>query len=175
VKRILTAILILISAHAMAQTAKYTVAKDTETDQVIFNGPITFDDLSNEPTFTWLKAGADRYEPDAKAINTLQEKLPAYTFVVFMGTWCDDSHNIIPKLYKVLKVTEYPIQQGITMYGTDREKHTQGGEDKKYNITLVPTIIVLKKGEEVGRITESVQKSLEEDLVNIISVGELQK
>ena len=55
------------------------------------------------------------------------------------------------------------------MYGVDRAKTTRNGDEKKYGITLVPTIILFKDGKEVGRITETVKKSIEEDLATIIS------
>ena len=64
--------------------------------------------------------------------------------------------------------TNYPLSK-VTMYGTDRAKTTKNGEEKKYNITLVPTIIVMKNGKEVGRITETVKKTIEDDLAAIIT------
>ena len=83
--------------------------------------------------------------------------------VVFLGTWCDDSHELIPKLEKVLQLIQYP-QSSLTMFGVDRAKTTTTHDEKQYKITLVPTIIVFDKDREIGRITESVQKSIEADL-----------
>jgi thiol-disulfide isomerase/thioredoxin len=88
--------------------------------------------------------------------------------VVFIGTWCDDSHYLLPKLTKVLQLAGYPLT-GVTMYGTDRDKKTKNGEQAQYGITLVPTIILLKNGKEAGRITESALKSVEEDLAKMVS------
>ena len=87
--------------------------------------------------------------------------------VVFMGTWCDDSHELIPKLEQLLQMTGFPAAS-VTMYATDHAKKTKGGEDKQYNITLVPTVIIIANGKEVGRITESVEKSIDADLAAII-------
>jgi len=42
-------------------------------------------------------------------------------------------------------------------------------ETKLYNISRVPTIIVMHQFREVGRITESVTSSIEEDLLSIIA------
>lgn len=146
----------------------YTITRDTVTDGLIFNGPITFADLNNEKSFDWLKSGYDEYTPDAKQLAYLRTNLPEYRMVVFMGTWCDDSHYLIPKLEKVLQLTGYPMQQ-YTMYGANREKKTIGNEHEKYGITLVPTIILFDKDHEIGRITESVNTSIEADLAAIIS------
>lgn len=159
----------IITMSATSQnTHPYTTTKDTVTDGLIFNGPITFADLNNEPSFTWLKSGYDEYTPDATQLTYLRTNLPKYKMVVFMGTWCDDSHYLIPKLEKVLQLAGYPMQQ-YTMYGADREKKTRRGEHEKYGITLVPTIILFDNGHEIGRITESVSNSIEADLADIIS------
>ncbi len=105
--------------------------------------------------------------PKKNQPNYLRDHLKDYTIVIFMGTWCDDSHNIIPKLEKTLKEIDYPLS-GVTMYGVDRAKTTKNGENKTYNISRVPTIILFKGGKEAGRITETVLKSVEADLAAIL-------
>ncbi len=165
-KRIFAAILILMSVHAMAQQS-FDISKDKEDGGLIFNGPITFNDLNKEPSFNWLKSGYSEYKPKPQVLRYLNENLKNYSMVVFLGTWCDDSHTLVPKLEKVLDLVGV-TPAGLTMYGVDREKHTKGGEYKTYDITLVPTIILLRDNKEVGRITESVQTTVEEDLVAII-------
>ena len=163
--------LLMVSINSMAQTVTYTVSKDAKNGDVIFNGALTFTDLYKEPTFTWLKKGYDEYNPNAAVTSHLKEYLNNFTIVVFLGTWCDDSHELIPKLARVLDIAGFPKAR-LTMYGVDREKTTNGGEHKKYNITLVPTIILFNnEGKEVGRITETVNKSLEEDLDKIVSLA----
>jgi len=165
-KTILAGLLMIISMTAMAQK-KYDVSKDEKEGGQVFNGPITFTDLDNETSFTWLKTGAEEYNPDEKTLAYLRSTLKNYNMVVFLGTWCDDSHYLVPKLEKLLGMTDYPEAQ-LTMYGVNRAKTTKGGEEKKYDITFVPTIILLKGGKEVGRIKETVEKSIEWDLVAII-------
>jgi hypothetical protein len=162
-----TALLIIISMTALAQKSGYKVSKDTITGGLIFDGRITFNDLNNEKSFDWLKSGEEDYTPDPAQIAYLKHRLPDYNMVVFMGTWCDDSHYLIPKLEKVLQLASYPMQQ-YTMYGVDRDKKTQTLAHETYNITLVPTIILLSGDQEVGRITESVNTSIEADLLNLI-------
>ncbi|MCW3122335.1 MAG: thioredoxin, partial [Flavipsychrobacter sp.] len=133
----------------------------------VFNGQLTFEDLDREKTFDWFKKGRDEYNPDPRTMIDLRPKLAEYSMVVFLGTWCDDSHVLVPKLERVMAMANYPVRQ-IAMYGTDREKTTKNGEQKKYKVTLVPTVILLKDNKEVGRITETVQKSVEADLLAII-------
>jgi hypothetical protein len=54
------------------------------------------------------------------------------------------------------------------MYGVDRAKTAKNGEEKMYAIKFVPTIILMKDNKEAGRIVESVQTSMEADMVDII-------
>ena len=150
----------------MAQRA-YKVSKDSTDGGLIFNGVVTFDDLENESSFTWLKSGEKEYSPEEKDLKLLQFYLRQYTMVVFLGTWCDDSHNLIPKLEKVLDRIDYPKTK-VSMFGVDREKTNIGGEYKRYRIANLPTIILLKENKEVGRITETVKTSIEADLSAII-------
>jgi len=167
-KKILLALILMMNINAEAQTPSYTTSKDSVDGGLIFNGPITFNDLGKEPTFTWYKASLEIYKPYENVEQYLKTYLPEYSLVIFMGTWCDDSHYLIPRLEKVLQTINYPDSK-ITMYGVDRAKNTKNGEDKTYGITLVPTIILFKDGKEIGRITETVKKSIEEDLAEIIS------
>jgi thiol-disulfide isomerase/thioredoxin len=167
-KKIFTAIALTICMTSMAQDKTYDVSKDTKSESLIFKGLVTFDDLNNEPTFTWLKTRAEAYQPNDILIRYLHDNLRDYSLVVFLGTWCSDSHEIIPKLEKVLQLTGFP-ETRLRMYGVDREKTSKHDEEKRYRITLVPTIIILTNdGKEVGRITETINKSIEEDIASFL-------
>ncbi len=156
----------LMSLTTNAQKA-YTTSKDEETGSPVFKGPITFADLRAEPAFTWLKRGEASYNPDSAAIDFLRTELPAYRLVAVMGTWCDDSHNLIPRLSRVLDAARFP-QQNLKMIGVDRSKQVDAPESKIYDVKRVPTIIIYKENKEVGRIVETVHKSIEQDLEKIL-------
>jgi hypothetical protein len=40
------------------------------------------------------------------------------------------------------------------MFGVNRAKTSLGNIAKAFNVTLVPTIIVMKEGKEIGRVVE---------------------
>jgi thiol-disulfide isomerase/thioredoxin len=166
-RKTVAAFMLLISMNAPAQNNSYTISKDFKNDELVFNGSITFDDLNKEPTFDWMKTGRDEYHPDIKTTTFIGEHLKDYSMIVFLGTWCSDSQDMIPRFEKVLQTINYP-EATITMYGVDRTKKTKNGENKKYKIKLVPTIILLRDGKEAGRITETVHKSIEADIAAII-------
>ncbi|MCB0698297.1 MAG: thioredoxin family protein [Chitinophagales bacterium] len=144
---------------------KYT---DEDTKELIYKGKMTFADLQKEPEFKWYRDGVSSYTPNAEEISTLKPVLKNYTFVVIVGTWCSDTHDILPKFRKVLQACNYPAEK-VTMYGVDIEKKSLNKEEEKYHLKHVPTIIVYKDGFEVSRIVESLNfDSVEADLVHII-------
>jgi thiol-disulfide isomerase/thioredoxin len=164
--RLLLSIFLLAMYTSMQAQPAYNKFKDENTAELIYKGHVTFEDLQKESEFTWIK-NADNYVPNEDATNDLKNFIKQYDLVVLMGTWCEDSHNLIPKLYKVLQAADYPLQQ-LTMYGLDRNKKGKANEEGTYKVTNVPTIIVFKGDKEVGRITESVQLSIEADLLKIV-------
>jgi hypothetical protein len=64
-----------------------------------------------------------------------------------------------------------PSLKGVTLYGVDRKKKSPGGTEAQYHIERVPTFIFLKHGEEIGRIVENPQASLEGDMLSILAAG----
>lgn len=162
---ILTALL-LMSMIVKAQT-DFEISTDKENGTVVFKGQITYNDLRKEPSFKWLDKGIIDYKPDGADLDFLGKHLKQYEVVTFMGTWCEDSQNLVPRLLKVLAAVDYPMHQH-TMYGVDRTKMAKYTEAKFYEISRVPTFIIIRNNEEVGRITESVNKSIEADLKAII-------
>lgn len=161
---------LLLSLNGTAQK-NYSVSKDSTTGQAIFRGRITLDDLAQEPSFHWLAKGEKEYRPDSTIMAFLKTELPKYSLVVFMGTWCDDSHYLIPKLAKILKLTDFPMEK-LVLYGVDRAKKTGGIEPEMLKVSLVPTFILFQGHLELGRVVESVSRSLEADLARIIALNQ---
>ncbi len=157
----------MISGMQLSAQQTYTSYIDDKTGLPVFRGTIRFEDLLHEPKFTWFNENLEDYTPEYHDMRYLADNLPRYSMVVFMGTWCDDSHYLIPKLYSLLNKVHFPISR-LTMYGVDRDKNASGNEKSTYKIEKVPTIILYRDEKEAGRITESVTKSIESDLAELI-------
>lgn len=147
--------------------AQFDYQRLTEDGKLVFKGECKFDDLLKEPTLDWMQKGVEEYKPDSVAMLFLKKNLAAYDIVVLMGTWCGDSKDLLPKFYKTLQLANYPMQQ-LTMYGLNRKKEALNYEEQLYKVTNIPVFILMKNFKEVGRITESVQKSIEKDLVKLV-------
>lgn len=78
--------------------------------------------------------------------------------LVFLGTWCADSRNIIPLLFDYLEKSQWSIKDKLSLICVDRAKQALiSGQEylpKAMQIEKVPTIIFLRNGKEIQRIVE---------------------
>lgn len=144
----------------------FDIDRDETTGQIIFVGRCTFDDLADEASFDWLRMGSDGYNPDAAKIDSLKKILPTCQLVIFMGTWCEDTQNLLPKLYKTMLYSH--CYTNYKMYAVNRNKISKNNEQEPFKVVTVPTIIVQKNGVEIGRIVETTKVSIEDDLLKIV-------
>jgi hypothetical protein len=165
-KTLLIALLTLGTLH-MATAQNYVRELDRKTGKPCLRGKITFTDIEKETVNSWFKKGVDAYEPNVTLTNELKSLAAPYRFVVFAGTWCEDTHNMLPKFYKTINMADIDLH-AVEMYGVDRNKETLNLEHVFYNIKRIPTIIVMLQNREVGRIIENVNESIEADLLRII-------
>lgn len=122
-------------------------------EQHLFNGIITKYALANDSTYKWYRSSQSSYTPSAENKLALEQAKGKVKFVVFGGTWCEDTQFVLPKFFKWQEQAGYP-DAGISFFAVDRNKKTIGGIADAFNITNVPTIIVMKDGKEVGRVVE---------------------
>ncbi len=164
---ILVGILFMLMSPLYSLGQNYVREFDKVTTKPLLRGKVKMSDLLKESSCSWLDEGAQSYQPNANAIQQLTDNLGNYRFVVFVGTWCSDTKDLLPKFYKTILEAQIPLSV-IEMYAVDREKRSLKEEEKIYKIERVPTFIVFHQNREVGRIVESVQASIETDLANMI-------
>lgn len=164
-KKLLVFLLVFSTQSAMAQD--FIKIIDSVNNEPMLVGCFQFAAIQTEPSFTWFADNAKTYTPSRKELAYLKQHLPQYNIVVVMGTWCSDSHLLVPQLYALCNATNFPKSQ-IAIIGVNRSKQALHNEGMAYHIERVPTIIVYKNEVELGRIIESTQQSLEADLVAII-------
>jgi len=148
--------------------SQYEVTPDSDGGK-IFKGIISGELLEKDSTFKWYENSLRGYTPNAGAIVSLKKYSDSIQLVAFMGTWCEDSHFVIPKLYYLLDAAGFSRDR-ISLIGVDRSKKTLSHLTEALDIVNVPTIIVMKKGKEVGRVVEYGKSGLfDKDLGEIIS------
>lgn len=173
--RIITSILItgalfLNFQACKAQTeAKLNVETVTEGDGKMLLGPQMLTQFDNAPYNDWFGKEYLEYALDSKSIAELRNhNWNNINMTVFVGTWCSDSHREFPRLIKILNEINFPVEK-LTIIAADRKKQTPGGEHAIFKVEKVPTVILSKDGQELGRITESpLSGYLERDLLQIL-------
>ena len=88
---------LLLSGNLFAQN-QYTILSERPNEKT-FKGIISKEVLVNDTSFTWYAEAQKIYTPAAAAVEALQKNKDSVELLVFMGTWCEDSHFVIPKFF----------------------------------------------------------------------------
>lgn len=146
--------LLVSSISSMAQKTYETLSDSAHENTKMLRGMITKEDLNNDPAFNWYAESLRIYpRPDSSAVAALKANKDKIYFVVFGGTWCEDTHFVLPKFFKIQEASGFP-ENRIALFAVDRHKHSTGNIAQALNIISVPTIIVMKDGKELGRVVE---------------------
>lgn len=62
-------------------------------------GIISREVLIADTSFHWYAENQKGYKPNEAALAGLQKQKDSIQLLVFMGTWCEDSHFVIPKFF----------------------------------------------------------------------------
>jgi len=109
------------------------------------------------------------YRVDESFLDTLKAKIGDDLKIdVYLGTWCSDSLNNVPKFIKIIEAVgadNFPVNY----YNVNRKPSS----DVKYyvedlKVERVPTFIFYRDGKEIGRIVENPKNTLIEDFLEII-------
>lgn len=168
-KLFLTITSILFINFLLAQSPQFFTSSKGEEHLI---GAFEISDLENDSLFqTWFSEGYSNYEVALKEAKWIKE-LKSYEVEIYMGTWCGDSKEWVPKFMKFWDEVGLNREQlsFVALYNSDVEgKYKQGpnGEELGKNIHRVPTFIFKKEGQETARIVESPNNDLVTDLAQI--------
>jgi thiol-disulfide isomerase/thioredoxin len=159
-------LIILFSGFLFAQE-RNKIKKDLNSEPMLI-GYCTREVFSDSVFAAWFKPEYESYKPDSSNIEALKKDMGDIDITIVMGSWCSDSQWYVPDFYKVLDEADYPSDR-IKLIAVDEDKKTEGDEIDSLSIKLVPAFIFYKNSSELGRIVESPEKSLEEDILKIVS------
>ena len=156
------------NAVAKAPLNLYQTLPDSSEKKTLF-GLLSTQQLTQDTAFEWYAANLKYFKVDSATVQNIRAKKDKIHLVLFCGTWCHDSQQLIPKYLTTLEAAGFP-EEKLTIFGVDRNKETVGGFNRTFNVTLVPTLIVMQDGKEVDRITEYGKTALvDKELGEIIS------
>ena len=116
-------------------------------------------------SFKWFKDNYNQYKPAMSVVEELI-KFEKCSLLVVLGTWCSDSHELVPQLFKVADLVGW---EKIELIGVDRKKQCSSIDIKPLNIEYVPVIMVFKDKKLMGKIVETTTVTIEDDLLKILS------
>jgi len=144
----------MLQAATQAQTPYISFPDEKHPEATIVNGIISKYILINDTTYLkWYGPNQSGYNPDTALLNAMERSKGKLQFVLFGGTWCDDTRFILPKFFK-LQERSGVQDKDIAFFAVNRQKKTLGNVTEVFKILNVPTIIVMKDGKEIGRVVE---------------------
>jgi thiol-disulfide isomerase/thioredoxin len=146
----------IFSACSSSQKLKNGIMFQTllDKDKKMLKGRINSETLEKDTAFKWFAENMKYVQVDTAAVTAFRNKTAKFSMVVFGGTWCEDTQALLPQFYKLVRQSGYP-ESKIALYAVDRQKVTLNNVNATYNISRVPTFIVLdNSGKEVGRVVE---------------------
>lgn len=174
-------------ALALLAAATFAACSDSPTTTTTqLGGPITIEKFQENAAYVWYQTGYDAY-PEAgqeaafnTAVNTIKAALSneANNYEVLMvlkpNCSCQHTQTQMPRVMKTLDQAGFP-HEDIELYLTDTR--LAGIDDIKtmYGIDdsdQVPTFIVLRNGQELGRIEQGPASgsTIENELAQIFSL-----
>ncbi len=122
------------------------------------------------PYRDWFEPEYSSYLPETKVIaNLKQTGISAMNFLLFFGSWCEDSQLQVPRLLKIFDSLELPDSQ-LKLIVVNQSKDEPIELLQQYSIQFVPTLIVLSNQRQIGQIVEHPKtQTLENDLLEMSS------
>lgn len=121
---------------------------------------------------SWVAAEVDA-SPDAEAAVALTAVAPGARVLVLFGTWCSDSKRELSRLWRgfdeagVFDEAQLPF--AIDYVAVDRAKVEPAEHTEGMDLRFVPTFVVYRGGEEVGRMVEVSPHGIEHDLLALLT------
>jgi len=160
-------LIVLLSGIAAFSQTQFQVLIEKPGEKSL-KGILSREAVENDTSFRWYAENLKGYTPNAAAVAGLKKNADSIQLLVFMGTWCEDSHFVIPKFFALTDAAGFSSNR-ITLIGVDRQKKTLSHLTEALNIINVPTIIVLQNGKEAGRVVEYGKSGLfDKDLADIL-------
>ena len=108
-----TLILLVFTIHLTGQIKNKEVLINNQPPFLI--GKIDKNILTGDNYNIWFKNNFDNYTPNFVIIKDISNELKSYDIKLFMGTWCGDSKNEVPKIFKILEACNFPMEQLMTV------------------------------------------------------------
>ena len=160
-------IMAMVYAFVATGSTRAQDQPDTEKESAAeLLGPLTRDEIESANP-DWIQFQIDS-KPDLEVADALVTALYGAEVTVFMGTWCSDSRRELSRLWRALDDLGVAETPQISYIGVDRSKSEPHEYVDGVDLRLVPTFVVRRDGEEIGRIVEQPPEDIETDLLAVL-------
>ena len=156
-KPILAVLIVMVSTNAMSADDIPDVVGEMSGEALLAQYPAFMDEYKS-------------YQPsdaEIKAVSAIEDD----TLLILFGAWCHDSEREVPRLLKTLDASGLDVPQ-FTLFAVDRKKSDPEGLAEKHKLKYTPTFILMRDGEEIGRVVERAETSLTQDLQALAAAAE---
>ncbi|PQB03740.1 thioredoxin family protein [Aureitalea marina] len=162
-----------LPVNAEIQTLEYDlqgfnqIVPDTVDGGEMLLGRIDRSALEQDLFKDWYEVSYTDHRMDTVLVDSIKPLLSGVSFKIFMGSWCEDSQREVPALFKILDYADFDTSN-IELIAVDHDKITPQDYEADHNIEYIPSIMLMKDGEEIKRIVEYPVGTLEQDLLAIL-------
>ncbi len=133
-------------------------------------GKVSIAEMKKADQCGWVSQKEGQYMADPSVLNQMARMVDyePFEWKVYVGCWCDDSEQLLPKFRDVMKGINFP-EDKLHYYLLDLNKESPAGTEKADSIAYVPTFILYKNGKEAGRIVEQIDYPMESVVFQLFS------
>jgi thiol-disulfide isomerase/thioredoxin len=164
---------IFFSSYAVFGQSLNQIVFDESAQQEILYGYGTIDFFHEDSFNTWFTPTFNEYTPEKTVVDNLKSLVDGIAIRIVLGTWCSDSRREVPRFIKILNEIDFPVER-LEIIGVNRQKVAPEVGIMEGYVDYVPTFIIFQNDVEIGRIIELPNKTLEEDLLEILTNKVLQ-
>lgn len=158
--------LIVITLNLSAQEYNQRITEPDINQEIIIDY-CTVDVLEEDPFAEWYFMEKETYEVDFETLEQIDiESFANLEIKMVMASWCHDSQREVPRFIKILENLNYDLEN-LVFVAVNRKKESEILFQENIQIQYVPTFIFYHNGEEIGRIIERPEISLEQDILSI--------
>ncbi len=137
-------------------------------DEPVLLGPLSRQRIESELP-DWVEAQITAQPDLAAAVRLAEIGGPEVEVTVYLGTWCDDSRRELARLWRAVDLAGGSLPFDLTYLGVDREKRRPASVVAGARLDYLPTFVVRRGGEELGRIVEQSPGGIEADLAALVA------
>lgn len=105
--------------------------------------------------------------PDSATAKALAEVEPGAEITIYFGAWCSDCQRELPRFFKALDIAgDVPFT--YELIGLDQFFQADEVSQEPIDLPAVPTFVVTRDGEEVGRVVEKAPRGIEKDILALL-------